>query len=150
MNIILPTMATLSAATLMCILVKAWAKPVFVVVFGACICLAFVALIIVHKGEVLAQRGNFAGSLKYCELPQVISKEDHKFLDDLFQQQIQDDQRQTNPVANPGQNVAEAESDSKPVPRAELIVNTSEVKRAQLVVNSRVVERAGLVRPRRQ
>ena len=133
----------------MCIMVKVWAKPVLVVVLGTCICLAFVALIIVHKGEVLARRGNFAGSLNYCEVPQVISKEDHKFLDDLFQQAIQDNQRQTNPVANPG-DVAEAESDSKPVPRAELIVNTSEVKRAQLVVNSRMVQRAELVRPRSQ
>ena len=150
MNTILPTMATLSAVTLMCILVKAWAKPVFVVVFGAFICLAFVALIVVHKGEVLAHMGNFAGNLNYCKVPQVISKEDHKFLNDLFQQQIQDNQRQTNPVANPGQNVAEAESGSKPVPRAELIVNTSEIKRAQLVVNSRMVQRAELVRPRSQ
>ena len=38
-----------------------------------------------------------------------------------------------------GLHRAKAESDSKPVPRAELIVNISEVKRAQLVVNSPVV-----------
>jgi hypothetical protein len=71
-------------------------------------------------------------------------------LDDLVQQQDQDNERQTNPVAKPGQNVAKAERDSNPVPRAELIVNTSEVKRAQLVVNRRMVERAELVRPRHQ
>ena len=63
-----------------------------------------------------------------------MSKEDHKFLDELFQQQNQDNERETNPVAKSGQNVVKAESDSKPVPRAELIVNTSEVKRARLVV----------------
>jgi hypothetical protein len=44
------------------------------------------------------------------------------------------------------QNAAEAESNSAPVPRAELVVNTSKVKRAQLVVKGRMVERAELVR----
>jgi hypothetical protein len=110
---------------------KRMGKPVLVVVLGACICLALVTLIVVHKGDVTAQRGNPAGASNICEVPQAISKEDHKLLDDLFQQQNQ-------------------VSDSKPVPRAELIVNTSQVKRAQLVVNSRAVERAEQVRPRRQ
>ena len=120
----------------MCILVKIWAKPVLVVVFGACICLAFVTFIIVQKGAVIAQWRNSADTLNFCDIPQDISKEDHKFLDDLFQEHNLDNQRET------------VQSDSKPVPRAELIVNTSEVKRAQLVVNGRVVERAELVRPR--
>jgi negative regulator of sigma E activity len=102
-------------------------KPVLIVALGACICLALVALVVVYKGDVTAQRGNPAGAAKICDVPQAISKEDHKFLDDLFQQQNQE-----------------------PVPRAELIVNTSQVKRAQLVVNSRVVERAEPARPRRQ
>ena len=109
-------------------------KPVLVVVVGACMCLALVTLVVVHKGDVTAQRGNPAGASNICEVPQAISKEDHKLLDDLFQQQTQENQV----------------SDSKPVPRAELIVNTSQVKRAQLVVNSRAVERAEQVRPRRQ
>src|SRR5271169_5938473 len=126
----------------MCILVKIWAKTVLVVVFGGCTCLAFVTLIIVQKGAVIARWGNSADTLNFCDIPQVISKEDHKFLDELFQQQNLDNQRETNPAVKPGQNVAKAQSDSKPVPRAESIVNTSEVKRAQLVVNNRVVERA--------
>jgi hypothetical protein len=82
--------------------------------------------------------GEFADTLNFCDIPQDISKEDHNFLDDLFQEQNLDNQRET------------VQSDSKPVPRAELIVNTSEVKRAQLVVNGRVVERAELVRRRNQ
>ena len=106
-------------------------KPVLVVVLGAGICLALVTLVVVHKADVTAPRGNPAGASNICDVPHAITKEDHKFLDDLVQQQNQ-------------------ESDSKPVPRAELIVNTSEVKRAQLVVNGRVVERAELVRPRNQ
>jgi hypothetical protein len=146
MNFLLPTLATLAAGTLACILVKAWAKPVLVVVLGASVCLALVTLIIVYKGDVFAPRGNSAGTLDYSDVPLAISKEDHKFLDDLLQKQNQDNQRQTNSV--PGQNVAKAETDSKPVPRAELVVNTSEVKRARLVVNGRIVERAERVQPR--
>ena len=106
-------------------------KPVLVVVLGACVCLALVTLVVVHKGDLTAQRGNPAGGANIRDVPQAVSKEDHRFLDDLSQQQNQ-------------------ESDSKPVPRAELIVNTSQVKRAQLVVNGRVVERAEPVRPSRQ
>jgi hypothetical protein len=87
---------------IMCILVKIWAKLVLVVVFGACICLAFVTLFIVQKGAI-AQWGNSADTLNFCDIPQAISKEDHKFLDDLFQEQNLDNQR------------AIAQSDSKPV-----------------------------------
>ena len=148
MNFLLPTLVALSAGTFVCILVKAWAQPILAVVLGASVCLAFVTLIIVYKGDIIAQRDNSAGTLNYSDVPQAISKEDHKFLDDLLQQQDQDNQRQTNSV--PGQNFATAESDSKSVPRAELVVNTSEVKRAQLVVNGRIVERAEPVRHRDQ
>jgi hypothetical protein len=109
-----------------CILMKVWAKPVLIVL-GACLCLAFVALIVGYKGEVTA-RGRSPASANICDVPQALSKEDHKFLDDLFPQQTRQ---------------------SDPVPRAELIVNTSEVRRAQLVVNRRVVERGELVRSRR-
>jgi hypothetical protein len=121
---------------IMCFLVKMRAKPVLGVVFVACICLGFVTLFIAQKGAVIAQWGNSANTLDLRDIPQAISKEDHKFLDDLFQEQNLENQRAT------------AQSDSKPVPRAELIVNTSEVKRAQLVVNNRAVERAELVRRR--
>jgi hypothetical protein len=147
MNTIFPTMAILSAGALMYVLAKAREKPVLLVVLAACIGLAFVTLLIIHKGDVIAQRGNSASPLNYRDVPQSISKEDHHFLDDLFQQQ-EDNQAQTNSVAILGQNVAKSDGDSKQVPRAELIVNTSEVKRAQLVVNSRMVERAELVRLR--
>ena len=78
----------------MCILVKIWAKPVLVVVFGACISLAFVTFIIVQKVAVIAQWGNSADTLNFCDIPQDISKEDHKFLDDLFQEQNLDNQRE--------------------------------------------------------
>lgn len=79
-----------------------------------------------------------------------MSEEDQKFLNDLFRQQEQNDQRKENLEIKPSQSVAATERDAKPVPRAELVVNTSEVRRAQLVVNSRVVERAEPVRSKYQ
>jgi hypothetical protein len=120
-------------------------KAVLAVFLGAFICLTVVTLIIFHTRDVLAERGTSAGTLRFGVVPQPISKGDHTFLDDLFQQQNQNNQRQTNPISTPSQNVAKAEMDLNPAPRAELIVNTSEVKRAQLVVNSRMIKRAEVV-----
>jgi hypothetical protein len=150
MNTILPTTVILSAVTVTYIFVKAAAKPVVVVVLVACLCLVLATFIIVHKGDVIAQKGNSGGTLNYCDVPSAISREDEKFLDDLLQEQNQENQQQTNPVGKLTQHVANSGSDSKPVPRAELIINTTEVKRAQLVINSQVVKRAELVRPREQ
>jgi hypothetical protein len=80
---------------------------------------------------MMPQKGNSLGTFNNRAVPDTVVKEDRKFLNDLIQQQNQD----------------KAESDSKPAPRAELVVNTSEVRRAQLVVNGRVVERGEIVRP---
>jgi hypothetical protein len=139
-------MANLSTGTSRCVLFKSRAKLALLGALGVCISLMFAKLIIVHRGEVIDRSGNSAGTLSYCDVPQTISKEDHKFLDDLFQRQKQGNQQ----PANSDQNVAEVESDSKPVPRADLIVNTSQIKRARLIVNSRMVKRAELVRPKGQ
>ena len=150
MNFILPILAVLSAGMFLYFSVRACAEPVLVAVLGASTRLILVAFMIVHRGTVTGQRGNSVGNSNNGAVPEAVSKEDRKFLDDLFQQQNQDNQGQTNPVVTPGQTLAKAESDLNPVPRAELIVNTSEVKRAQLVVNGRIVERAELVRPKSQ
>jgi hypothetical protein len=126
MNFILPTLAALAAATLVCFLVRARGKPVLVVILGVSLCLVVVSLMIIPGGTMIAQKGNSIGALSNRTVPDTVVKEDRKFLNDLIQQQDQD----------------------KPAPRAELVVNTSEVRRAQLVVNGRVVERGEVVRPR--
>ena len=149
MNFILPILAVLSAGMFLYFSVRACAEPVLVAVLGASTCLILVAFMIFHRGTMTGQRGS-VGNSNNGAVPEVVSKEDRKFLDDLFQQQNEDNQGQTNPVVTPGQTLAKAESDLNPVPRAELIVNTSEVKRAQLVVNGRIVERAEIVRPKSQ
>lgn len=148
MSIILPSVGLFAAGVLVCILFKACAKPVLVIVLGICLCLAVVTLLFIHKGEAISQRGNSVGILN--NVPRLISEEDQKFLNDLFRQQDQNARREENLESKPGQNVGGTESDAKPVPRAELVVNTSEVRRAQLVVNRRVVERAELIRSKYQ
>jgi hypothetical protein len=125
-------------------------QPVLVVLLVGCMSLVAVTLVLVYKGDLMTGKWNPVANLDYCGVPQSISEEDHKFLDDLVQQQSQDKRSEPNPVSERRQNLAGADSDSTPVPRAELVVNNSEVKRAQLVVNGRIVERAELVRTRRQ
>jgi phosphoribosylformylglycinamidine (FGAM) synthase-like amidotransferase family enzyme len=126
MHFILPTLAALGAATLVCFLVRARGKPVLVVILGVGLCLVLVSLMIIPGGTMIAQKGNSVGAFNNRNVPDTVVKEDRKFLNDLIQQQDQ----------------------NKPAPRAELVVNTSEVRRAQLVVNGRVVERGETVRPR--
>ena len=140
MNFILPILAVLSAGTFLYFSVRGYGKSVLVPVLGASICLVLVSFMI---APITAHRDNSNNGA----VPEALSKEDRKFLDDLLRQQ---NEGQTSPVTTPGQSLAKGESDSTPVPRAELIVNTSEVKRAQLVVNGRIVERAELVRPKSQ
>jgi len=121
------------------------AKAVLAVLLGACICLAFVTLILVNTRDVLAETGPSAGTLRFGVVPQSTSEGDHTFLDDLFQQQSQNNQLPTNTISKPVQNVAKAEMDLNPAPRAELIVNTSKLKRAQLIVDSRMIKRAEVI-----
>ncbi|HYY26319.1 MAG TPA: hypothetical protein VE860_00145 [Chthoniobacterales bacterium] len=125
MNFILPTLAALTAVTLVCFLLGARGKPVLVVILGVSLCLVLVSLMIIPGGTMIAHKGNSIGAFNNRAVPDTIVKEDHKFLNDLVRQEDQD----------------------KPAPRAELVVNTSEVRRAQLVVNSRgeMVRPAGQV-----
>ena len=119
MNFILPTLATLSALTLVCLLVKARGKPVPVVILGVSLCLILVSSMIIPGAMMIAQNRNSIGALNNRAVSDKVINEDHKFLNDMIQKQNQE----------------KAETDSKPAPRAELVVNTSEVRRAQLVVN---------------
>ena len=129
MNFILPTLATLSALTLVRLLVKARGKPVSVAILGVSLCLVLVSLMIIPGAMMIGHNGNSIGAFNNRAVSDTVINEDHKFLSDMIQKQNQE----------------KAESDSKPAPRAELVVNTSEVRRAQLVVNSRVIERGETV-----
>ena len=148
MSIILPSVGLLAACVLVYLLLKARPKPIQAIFFWTWMFLVFVAFLFIYKKTVTSRRENSVGTVYYCRVPQAVSEEDQKFLNDLFEQQSHDDQRKAN--LGLGQYVAPAESDLKTVRRAELIVNTSEVRRAQLVVNSRVLERAELVRRKYQ
>jgi hypothetical protein len=149
MRIVLPSVDARAAGALVYDAIKAWAKPVHVAFLGTCVCLAFITGFFFYKIEV-SRREKSIGQPRYVGVPQVIGKGDEKFLDDLFQQQNQKGEREKNPEAKISNDVTTAQSDTKPVRRAELIVNTSRVKRAELVVNKRVLERGELVRPKLQ
>jgi hypothetical protein len=133
MSFILPALWALWAVAVVYLLVKASGKPVFVVIVGVFFCLGLVLLLIIPGGAMIGQNRHPIGAINNRAVPDAVANEDHKFLNDLIQQE----------------NQAKAEIDSKPAPRAELVVNTSEVRRAQLVVNNRVVERAAMVQPGR-
>jgi hypothetical protein len=139
MDIVLAAMAVLSTGIVAYILAKIGAKPALLAVVVSSVCLILVTIMILQKGEMIAQRANSLGALSYRSIPEAVREEDRGFLDDLFQKQNQD---------LPG--IATAQNDSKRVPRAKLVVNSSAVKRAQLVVNNAIVKRAELVQPRRQ
>ena len=147
MSIILPSVGLLAAGALVYLLLKARPKPIQAIFFWTWTLVVFMAFLFIYNKTVTSRRENSVGTVYYCRVPQAVSEEDQKFLNDLFQQS-HDDQRKAN--VGLGQSVAPAESDLKTVRRAELIVNTSEVRRAQLVVNSRVLERAELVRRKYQ
>lgn len=143
-----PTLAAVSAVAVAYLLIRVWAKPVLVVVLGASICLGLVLLMIIPGEMTIAQKLNSIGAFNSSTVPKALIKEDRRFLNDLVnQQQSQENRLGTDPLISSGQSIAEAEGDSKPAPRAVLVVNTSQVKRAQLVVNNRVVEPAERVRP---
>ena len=128
---------------------KAWAKPVLGIVLGTCVCLVLAASLFLRKGEAICQSGNAVVTFSYRGVPRTVSEEDQKFLHDLLEQQKQDEQEADFEADHRG-NVVGAKSTSKPVPKGELIINTSEIRSAQLVVNSRVVKRAELVQPKYQ
>jgi hypothetical protein len=148
MRIVLPSVGAIAAGALVCVSIKSWAKTVCVAVHGICVWLAFVTILFI-EGKV-SRRENSVSTPSYIGVPRVIGKEDEKFLDNLSQQQNQNAQREANPGAKLGNDVATAQIAAKPVRRAELIVNSSRVRRAQLVVNRRVSERGEFVRPKFQ
>ncbi len=147
MRIVLLSVVARAACALVCDFIKAWANPVRVVLLGTCICLAFMTGFFFHKMWV-SRKEKPIRPPSYVGVPRVVGKGDEKFLDDLFQQQDKKGQGEKNPEAKTGNDVATAESDAKPVRRAELIVDTSRVRRAELVVNRGVLERGELVRPK--
>jgi hypothetical protein len=85
---------------------------------------------------MITQRGNSSHAFHPA---QDIREQDSNFLDDLAQKQNQDDHHDGNPLSASDQNSGKAGtvvSSPKPVPRAELVINTEIVRRGELVVHS--------------
>src|SRR5271165_6013454 len=115
-------------------LMKPWRK--FLLVGAVCGFVGYVTVFVAPRRDMITQRGNSSRSL---HLAQNIREEDRNFLDDLVQKQNQDDHHDGNPLSAPDQNIGKAGtivSSPKPVPRAELVINTEIVRRGELVVHS--------------
>ena len=115
-------------------LMKPW--PKFLLVAIVCGFVGYVTVFVAPRRDMIAQRGNSSRAL---HLAQDIREEDRNFLDDLVQKQNQDDHHDGNPLSATDQNIGKAGtivSSPKPVPRAELVINTEIVRRGEMVVHS--------------
>jgi hypothetical protein len=122
--------------------IKLWGK--FLLVAAVCGFVGYVTVFVVPRRDMIAQGGN---SSRAFQLAQDTREEDSNFLNDLVQKQNQDDHHDGNPLSAPDQNIGKAGtivSSAKPVPRAELVINTEIVRRGELVVHS------GTAKPKRQ
>jgi hypothetical protein len=109
-------------------LMKPWRK--ILLVAAVCGFVGYVTVFVAPRRDVITQR---------VHLAQDIREKDRNFLDDLVQKQNQDDHHDGNPLSAPDQNIGKAGtivSSPKPVPRAELVINTEIVRRGELVVHS--------------
>ena len=105
-------------------------------VAAVCGFVACVTVFVAPIRDMMTQRGN---SSQAFHLAQDIREQDSNFLNDLVQKQNQDDHHDGNPLSAPDQNIGKAGtivSSPKPVPRAELVINTEIVRRGELVVHS--------------
>ena len=108
----------------------------FLLVAAVCGFVACVTVFVAPIRDMITQRGNSSHAF---HLAQDIREQDSNFLDDFVQKQNQDDHHDGNPLSTSDQNIGKAGtivSSPKPVPRAELVINTEIVRRGELVVHS--------------
>ena len=113
-------------------LMKPWRKLLFVAaVFGF---VGYVTFSVAPRGDRITQRES---SSRAFSLAQDVREEDRNFLDDLVQKQSYDDHCSTNAPLASAQNIDKTGTIiaiPKPVPRAELVINTEIVRRGELVM----------------
>jgi hypothetical protein len=92
----------------------------------------YVTIFVAPRRDLITQRSNF-----FSRSGSGIRGEDRNFLDDLVQKQ--DNHYAGNPLSAPDQNIDKAGTivpSPRPVPRAELVINTEIVRRGVLVAHS--------------
>jgi hypothetical protein len=112
---------------------KPWRK--FLLLAAVCGFVGYETVSVALRRDMMTQRVNFSRAF---QLAQDIRKQDSNFLDDLVQKQNQDDHRDGNSLSAPDQKsdkTGTIVSSSKPVPRAEMVINTEIIKRGELVVH---------------
>jgi hypothetical protein len=133
-HVTLPALLSFFLRAMPLSLMKSWRK--LLLVAAVCGFVGYVTVFVAPRRDMITQRGNSSRAL---HLAQNIREEDRNFLDDLVQKQNQDDHHDGNPLSAPDQNIGKAGtivSSPKPVPRAELVINTEIVRRGELVVHS--------------
>ena len=103
---------------------------------AVCGFVGYVTVFVTPIRDMITQRGNSSHAF---HLAQDIREQDSNFLNDLVQKQNQDDHHDGNPLSASDQNIGKAGtivSSPKPVPRAELVINTEIVRRGELVVHT--------------
>jgi hypothetical protein len=141
-HVTLPALLSFSLRAMRFSLMKSWRK--FLLVAAVCGFVGYLMVLVAPRRDMITQRGNSSRAL---HLAQNIREEDRNFLDDLVQKQNQDDHYDGNPLSAPDEHIGNAGtivSSPKPVPRAELVINTEIVRRGELVVHS------GTAKPKRQ
>src|SRR5271165_2352098 len=129
-HVTLPALLSFFLRAIPLSLMKPWRK--LLLVGAVCGFVGYVTVFVAPRRDMITQRGN-------SSLAQNIREEDRNFLDDLVQKQNQDDHHDGNPLSAPDQNIGKAGTivaSPKPVPRAELVINTEIVRRGELVVHS--------------
>ena len=104
-------------------------------VAAVCGFVACVTVFVAPIRDMMTQRGN---SSQAFHLAQDIREQDSNFLDDFVQKQNQDDHHDGNPLSTSDHNYRQSGDNClspKPVPRAELVINTEIVRRGELVVH---------------
>jgi hypothetical protein len=121
---------------------KPWRK--FLLLAAVCGFVGYITVSVALRRDMMTQGVN---SSRGFQLAQNIREQDSNFLDDLVQKQKRDDHQNGNFLSAPDQNINKAGtivSSSKPILRAELVVNSEIVKRGELVVHR------GTAKPKRQ
>jgi hypothetical protein len=121
-------------------MMKPWRK--FLLAAVVCGSVGCVTIFVVSRPHVIAQGGDSS--------VQNILQEDRNFLDELVQKKDQDNRHDRSSLSAADQNSGKAGAmveSPKPVPRAELVINTEIVRRGELVFPRRTLNSS--VRPSR-
>ena len=133
-HVTLPALLSFFLRAMPLSLMKSWRK--LLLVAAVCGFVGYVTVFVTPIRDMITQSGNSSHAF---HLAQDIREQDSNFLNDLVQKQSQDDHHDGNPLSTSDHNYRQSGDNClspKPVPRAELVINTEIVRRGELVVHT--------------